>query len=476
MASKAPWLDVEAPATLEILELATLSWSIDGSQTGSGRCGEVTHVARDVVLGQLGVPARHATDPTNRLWGVADTCTGVERQPSFADLPAACNAPIRLALAPLGVTNPLPFRGQFEVARPIESMARIGGGRLAFSLDQPSKPIKANIREFWLDVHEVTTASLEECQRAGYCGGETFSEPVKLRYAHEAKSTPALVTWENAYSYCSWVGKRLPTVEEWLWAATGRGEGRWLPWGEAFVTCDHEAAVDPASKDPRCLDYEADPVGARPKGESRDGLANMAGNYPEVTWDPASMRGERETTTEDSQPDPREVSRAIAAKRGRLAATQAFGAIADHDLPVPTVEDHRTSFYPNTTGPRPLGAGGFRCAADEPPPGTARGPRLHRSVDGRLMILEVPGTRQHYDAVESCDRSRAGGYMDWTLMSKDTLASVKDTIDLAAIPYWLGDRPEQRKNSQYDPELKETVLSNDSRDTARAICVQRISP
>ena len=93
------------------------------------------------------------------------------------------------------------------------------------------------------------------------------------------------VDWEDAERYCEWLNLafavarqndlifRLPTEEEWEWAASGLG--RIYPWGNAEPTALHANFGEHSSR--------LTPVGDHPAGATPDGVREMAGNVWEWT-------------------------------------------------------------------------------------------------------------------------------------------------------------------------------------------------
>lgn len=130
-----------------------------------------------------------------------------------------------------------------------------------------------DVASFCLDTTEVTVRSYERCVRDGACSKAGCNK------SHIAMGTlpEDCVDWEQAKAFCAHTGKRLPTSREWKWAARGRGEGRTYPWGEEEPTCERVVMRGGCGKDGTW------PVGSKWKGDSRDGVKDLAGNVFEWT-------------------------------------------------------------------------------------------------------------------------------------------------------------------------------------------------
>jgi formylglycine-generating enzyme required for sulfatase activity len=90
---------------------------------------------------------------------------------------------------------------------------------------------------FEIDQVEVTHARYRHCVEAGICRpASDHRVELPKGYATDPcyNNYPAIgVSWFDAYSYCQWVSKRLPTEAEWEKAARGT-DGRHYPWGDEW--------------------------------------------------------------------------------------------------------------------------------------------------------------------------------------------------------------------------------------------------
>lgn len=135
--------------------------------------------------------------------------------------------------------------------------------------------LRVHLDTFFIDQLEVTNARYRQCVEAGVC-----LEPPRLvisdyltnpQYDHY----PAVATWDQARTYCHWVGKQLSTEAEWEKAARGT-DGRLYPWGDEWDEQRANATEALA---------EFEPVGQRLEGASPYGVLNMGDNVAEWVAD-----------------------------------------------------------------------------------------------------------------------------------------------------------------------------------------------
>ena len=139
------------------------------------------------------------------------------------------------------------------------------------------------VASYRIDLTEVTNGAYARCVTNGSCvaPSNTASATHADYYTNPTYAEfPVMnVTWDNATAYCTWLGKRLPTLEEWevagsiapLTQRTFR-----YPWGDRFDPRLANGGT-PTASDTRA-------VGSfHPVGNSSFGLRDMAGNVAEWT-------------------------------------------------------------------------------------------------------------------------------------------------------------------------------------------------
>jgi formylglycine-generating enzyme required for sulfatase activity len=153
--------------------------------------------------------------------------------------------------------------------------------------DADAKPAHAaSVATFKIDVNEVTTADYKKCVDAGKCTvprtGDTCNWGVGGKEGHPVNC----VDWYQAEGYCGFVGMRLPTEQEWEFAAR-HPDGRAYPWGAAAPT--NQACWK--KTDGTCS------VGSIAAGKTSTGINDMAGNVAEWTSGPFCPYGSGGCTT-----------------------------------------------------------------------------------------------------------------------------------------------------------------------------------
>ena len=141
------------------------------------------------------------------------------------------------------------------------------------------------VDSFWIDQTEVTTAQYQRCvaEKGCFLPDQLSSATRSSYYLTDGyENYPVVfVNWHSANAYCTWVGGRLPSEEEWEKAARGT-DGRTYPWGNS-------------APDSTKLNFDNQvgdtmPVGSYPTGKSPYGALNMSGNVWEWIGDPFSAQ------------------------------------------------------------------------------------------------------------------------------------------------------------------------------------------
>ena len=125
---------------------------------------------------------------------------------------------------------------------------------------------------FWIDQTEVTNAMYTKCVNAGACRPSQCNDS-----NFNGNQQPVVcVDWNQAKTYCEWVGRRLPTEAEWEKTARGT-DGRIYPWGNQEPD---NSLLNNNSNVGKTTD-----VGSYPEGASPYGTLDMAGNVWEWVSD-----------------------------------------------------------------------------------------------------------------------------------------------------------------------------------------------
>lgn len=163
------------------------------------------------------------------------------------------------------------------------NMVRIPGGVFRMGNDagdEYEKPAHREVvRPFLMDANEVTCEEYLIFVKAknhriptNWMGGQYP--------AGAAKEPVTGVDWDDATAYAKWIGKRLPTEEEWEFAARGT-DGRSYPWGSEWRA---DVANAGNTNGGQLVD-----VGSYPAGKGPFGTMDMIGNAWE--WTASEWRG-----------------------------------------------------------------------------------------------------------------------------------------------------------------------------------------
>jgi formylglycine-generating enzyme required for sulfatase activity len=177
----------------------------------------------------------------------------------------------------------------------VDGMVAIPGGAFVMGSDESPLPYlnyadpqdtgpahTVAVAGFAMDVTEVTVAAYRRCVAAKGCSVPLAASASACTWgAGKGKDDLPIncVDRDQARAFCRWAGKRLPTEEEWEYAARPYSGPEPWPWGAASKTgseLPQRACWDHDRRGP-CA------VGSKPEGASPFGLLDMAGNVWEWT-------------------------------------------------------------------------------------------------------------------------------------------------------------------------------------------------
>ncbi|HIA04651.1 MAG TPA: hypothetical protein EYN66_22620, partial [Myxococcales bacterium] len=89
---------------------------------------------------------------------------------------------------------------------------------------------RVELDAYFIDTHEVTNGAYKQCVEAKKCRHQRYWRDKSI---NGPRHPVVAVGWQDAFKYCRFAGKRLPTEAEWEKAARGTDE-RIYPWGNIF--------------------------------------------------------------------------------------------------------------------------------------------------------------------------------------------------------------------------------------------------
>jgi formylglycine-generating enzyme required for sulfatase activity len=193
-------------------------------------------------------------------------------------------------------------------------MVRVEGASFKMGADDgdpDEKPVHAvTLARYCIDAHEVTVADYRRCVSAGKCLAQPTAEwrgisnkdkefrSQSCNWTRNDRENHPIncVDWRQSNAYCQWANKRLPTEEEWEYAARG-SDGRAFPWGneppdaKRVNACANECVAWAKTQGLAWKPMHGGddgyvttaPVGSFAAGRSPFGVHDMAGNVAEWT-------------------------------------------------------------------------------------------------------------------------------------------------------------------------------------------------
>ena len=224
-------------------------------------------------------------------------CSGNPEQVVAPPPPASVQAAVPSAVPVVPVASVTPTAAPIATAAPVEKpaekkacpagMALVSGGKI--TLGAPKHEV--TIASICVDVSETTADEYAACVKTGKCSTDFLTCAPQHTYGTEGKGNHPIncVDFTQATSYCGSLQKRLLTNEEWEYTSRG-SEARQYPWGA-------DKPTDQLCWSGVSLHTGTCPVASSPKGDTPQGIHDLAGNVFEWT----TKKDDAKTPTRDGR-------------------------------------------------------------------------------------------------------------------------------------------------------------------------------
>lgn len=223
-----------------------------------------------------GCPSSYFCDTSRAAAGAIGTCTMGTRSDggggTTADMSAA---DMSTFVPPLTLTEYMIPAGTFILGSDLMDVANSGDAP-AYQRTMPALCVEET---------EVTVASYKKCVDAGKCSAPIGGNATGCNYGVSGREQHPVncVQYSQAYDFCEWIGRRLPTEAEWEYAANGptTSTGEKYPYagtGGSFVAakaCFNNNGTCPVGSKVRT--YQGSEVASAP------GFYDLVGNVWEWT-------------------------------------------------------------------------------------------------------------------------------------------------------------------------------------------------